>query len=184
MVERQSDVTRVARELAVGDQVAPTAANRQIVEDLHAQFAQQLWGFARRLGLGDGEADEVVQEALLRLWRELLRGQSVEHPAAWVFRTTYRLAMDRHRLRRRWQAFVEHLAPSNAQIDVRDELLAVWGEVDRLPPRQRQVVYLRYRADLAFERIGEVLGISAASARSNAARGIARLRDRLVEEDH
>jgi len=58
----------------------------------------------------------------------------------------------------------------------------VWSEVDRLPERQRQVLYLRYRADLPFEEIGNVLGIDASSARANASRGIASLRDRLAEE--
>ncbi|MGI8872301.1 MAG: RNA polymerase sigma factor [Candidatus Limnocylindria bacterium] len=183
MAERQSGVTRVARELAAGDLVISDAANRQIVEDLHAQLGQSLWGFARRLGLQDGEADEIVQESMLRLWRELLRGRPVERPAAWLFRTAYRLAMDRHRLRRRWQAFTDRFAPAGNEADLRDELLATWSEVDRLPARQRQVLYLRYRTDLAFEAIGEVLGIDPASARSNAARGIARLRERLGEEE-
>ena len=43
-----------------------------------------------------------------------------------------------------------------------------YGFVEITPERQRQVLYLRYRADLPFEDIGEVLGISASAARSRA----------------
>lgn len=173
-----------ADELAVGDVFASHQAARQIVEEVHAHHRQQLWGFLRRLGLRDEEADEVVQEALFRLWQACSGGTSVERPSAWAFRTAYRLAMDRHRLRRRWQAFLARQAPVKADSRaVQDELLSVWAEVDRLPERQRQVLYLRYRADLTFEEIGEVLGMDPASARSSASRGIAVLRDRLGGEE-
>src|SRR5450756_958810 len=37
---------------------------------------------------------------------------------------------------------------------------ALWQAVDGLPERQRAVLYLRYRADLPFDRIGLVLGIT------------------------
>jgi RNA polymerase sigma factor (sigma-70 family) len=168
---------------AVGDDVARDRAARQVVEALHATSAQQLFGFARRLGLLDEEADEVVQEAMFRLWRTLERGTAVEAPGAWAFRTTYRLAMDRHRVHRRWRDFVDRYVPQpSKELVSADELLAVWGEVDRLPSRQRAVLYLRYRADLTFEVIGQVLGIDPGSARSNASRGIATLRARLAEE--
>jgi RNA polymerase sigma-70 factor (ECF subfamily) len=154
------------------------------VEDVHARHGQQLFGFVRRLGLGDDEAADVAQEALLRLWRVCRDGEVPERPVAWTFRTAYRLAMDRHRLRRRWTALLgTHRSPDREPPEHRDELLAVWSEVDRLPERQRQVLYLRYRADLPFEDIGNVLGIDPSTARANASRGIASLRELLGEED-
>ena len=45
-----------------------------------------------------------------------------------------------------------------------------------LPARQRQVLYLRYRADLPFGDIAEILGITAAGARSIATQATDRLR--------
>ncbi|HET7182924.1 MAG TPA: sigma-70 family RNA polymerase sigma factor [Candidatus Limnocylindrales bacterium] len=159
-------------------------AGRDVVETVQRENGQALFGFCRRLGLHDDEAEDVVQESLLRLWRVLSRGEAIEQPAAWVYRTAYRLSMDRHRLRRRFDAFVHRGGPGGpAPRPSVDDLLAVWAEVDRLPPRQRAVLYLRYRADMTFETIGEVLGIDAGSARSNSTRAIATLRDRLVEID-
>lgn len=154
------------------------------MEDAHAQNGQQLFGFVRRLGVGDDEASDITQEALLRLWRICIAGDPPDRPAAWTFRTAYHLAMDRHRVRRRWEGFLTRQTSGRPHlIDRRDELLAIWLEVDRLPARQRQVLYLRYRADLTFEDIASILGIDASSARANASRGMAKLRDRLTAED-
>ncbi|HEY3073341.1 MAG TPA: sigma-70 family RNA polymerase sigma factor [Candidatus Limnocylindrales bacterium] len=184
LAERLSNVAAVPDErfLTVRDASQPAA--RQVVELVHAEHGQQLWGFARRLGLGDEEAGDVIQETFVRLWRACRDGEPPDRPVAWAFRTAYRLAMDRHRVRRRWLAFVDRQrSPRADPSEARDELLAVWAEVDRLPERQRQVLYLRYRADLTFEDIGKVLGIDASSARSNSSRGIASLRDRLAGKD-
>src|SRR6476659_3489740 len=177
-------VAVVADERAVNEDSISPRGPRQIVEDVHGRHGQQLWGFVRRLGLDDETAGDVVQEALFRLWQACAAGKGVEHPVAWAFRTAYRLAMDRHRLQRHWQSLaVRQPRPTADRPGALDELLAVWAEVDRLPERQRQVLYLRYRADLTFEDIGQVLGIDASAARSNASRGIATLRDRLAGMD-
>ena len=87
----------VPNERALSDPDASRSAARQVVEDVHALHGQHIWGFVRRLGLGDEEAADVAQEALLRLWRVCRDGEAPERPLAWTFRTAYRLAMDRHR---------------------------------------------------------------------------------------
>jgi RNA polymerase sigma factor (sigma-70 family) len=177
-------VAVVADEQVVNEDSGSRRVARQIVEDVHALHGQRLWGFVRRQGLGDDEAAEVIQEALLRLWYVCLEGFPPDRPVAWTFRTAYRLAMDRHRWRRRLQEFLSRQTSARPhQSEAPDELLAVWAEVDRLPERQRHVLYLRYRADLTFEDIGKVLGIDSSSARSNASRGIASLRDRLARKE-
>lgn len=61
-----------------------------------------------------------------------------------------------------------------------DDRITVWTEVDRLPRRQRQIVYLRYRADLEYEEIGRVLSITSSAARSHATQEMATLRARLA----
>ena len=167
---------------------APAAehdADRALVSDLQQRRGAELYGFARRLGLSPEGADDAVQESLLRLWVTLHAGTAIAQPDAWLFRSLYRICMDHHRWRRRAGRLLERLRPRGGhelQAAVTDRL-AVWEAVDRLPERQRLVVYLRYRADLAYEEIGGILGISSVSARSHISRALDRLGDILPKED-
>ena len=165
-------------------EAAPTA-DADLLAELHANQGAALFDFARHLGLTDEHAADAVQEALLRLWREMRRGSVVERPIAWLFRTVYHLAMAHHRWRRRLALLLPRLAPRRTDYagpEVASDRLTVWLEVDRLPARQRQVLYLHYAADLPFQEIGGILGISPSAARTHASRAVAALRSQLTEE--
>ena len=168
-----------------GTQSGRTAVDAEVVTDLHRLHGSSLFDFARHQGLTDEQAADAVQEALLRLWGELRQGSAIENPLAWTYRTTYRLAMDQHRWRRPLAGLLPRLAPRHpayAGPEASDQL-AVWATVDTLPPRQRQAVYLHYAADLTFEDVASVLGISPSAARTHASRGLATLRQRLAIEE-
>lgn len=165
-----------------GGRVARTAPDPGRIVDLERDHGQQLFGFVRRLGLTDQQAADCVQEVLLRMLAAVDRGVVVIDPKAWAFRSIYRIAMDEYRLRRRVTVLIGALGRRAATADPgadRDDRIAVWAEVDRLPVRQRHVIYLRYRADLTFDEIGEVLGITASAGRSHATQAMATLRRRL-----
>ena len=169
--------------------LADTAAGgadalRDTIVSLQADRGAELWGLARHAGLAPEEADDAVQETLLRLWAALRDGQPIDRPDAWAFRTLYRLAMDKHRLRRRIRLLTERIGAQPARSSSLDhaERLAIWEAVETLPERQRLAIYLRYRSDLPFEDIGRILGIAAPSARSHVSRALDALRARLGEE--
>jgi RNA polymerase sigma factor (sigma-70 family) len=151
---------------------------------LDREQGQRLYGYALRLGVDPGRAADLVQEALLRLWRELGRGTVILSREAWTYAALARLAADEHRLHRRIANLVtrlgERAAPRVMEIDTTDRV-AIWAQVDRLPDRQRQVVYLRYQADLTFEEIGQLMGIEPGAARSYATTAHRTLRSRLVD---
>jgi RNA polymerase sigma factor (sigma-70 family) len=153
----------------------------RVVEDADARHGQALLGLALRSGLTRDAAEDAVQEALLRLWQELRRGVDVIEPRAWLFQTVYRLAMDEHRLRRRVSELVTRLSQRSwrtLDADAAREI-SVWQLVDRLPMRQRQVLYLRYKADMSFDQVGAVMGIAASTARAHAAFATERLRSTI-----
>jgi RNA polymerase sigma-70 factor (ECF subfamily) len=172
--------------LASSIEVSPIAADAAMVTELHDAHGAALYDFARHLGLTDEQAADALQEALLRLWRELRRGTFIERPLAWLYRTLYRLAMEQHRWRYRLAMLLPQLAPRRADFAGPEgsDRITVWGAVDGLPPRQRHVLYLHYAADLTFAEIATVVGISPSATRTHASRGIATLRERLrIEED-
>jgi RNA polymerase sigma factor (sigma-70 family) len=169
------------------DKVAQFGAERtdaDLLTDLQAEHGSALYDFARHQGLTDEQAADSVQEALLRLWRELRRGSTIERPPAWLFRTVYHLAMAQHRWRRQLSLLLPRIAPRRTDYagPEASDRLTVWGAVDDLPPRQRQALYLRYAADLSFDEIAGILGISASAARTHASRGMATLRSEMSQE--
>ncbi len=158
-----------------------TASERAVVafERAHGQV---LFGFVRRLGVNDAAAADVVQESLLRLFDALCAGQAIRDLKSWTFHVAYRLAMDEHRRRARGL----RLLGARREVvdgDPADDLdrRQVWGEVDRLPERQRAVVYLRFRADMAFDDVAATLGITASAARSHCTQALAALRNCMTE---
>jgi RNA polymerase sigma factor (sigma-70 family) len=163
---------------------ADTDPLRATVVSLQADRGAELWGLARHLGLSTDEADDAVQETLVRLWATLRDGQHIERTDAWAFRALYRLAMDRHRLRRRVRLLTERIGgqPGRSSTIDHADRLAICEAVEGLPERQRISVYLRYRADLPYEEIGAILGIAAPSARSHVSRALDALRVALGEE--
>lgn len=173
--------------LNVRTNVLPDASEtdhlREAVIRLQAERGGELWGLARHLGLAPDEADDAVQETLVRLWAALADGARIERVDAWAFRSLYRLAMDRHRWHRRVRLLSERLGaqPRRSSVEHADRL-AIWEAVEGLPERQRLAIYLRYRADLPYEEIGAILGIAAPSARSHVSRALDVLRVELGEE--
>jgi RNA polymerase sigma factor (sigma-70 family) len=156
-----------------------------LVTELHELHGASLFDFARHLGLTDEQAADAVQEAFLRLWRELRAGVVIDKPLGWAYRTTYRLAMEQHRWRRQLGRLLPRLAPPRTAYagPESSDQVAVWAAVDGLPPRQRHVLYLRYAADMAFDQVAAVIGISPSAARTHASRGLATLRGQLTIEE-
>ena len=98
---------RVERQ-AVSSRLGDSDADRLVIR-LDESHGRAMYGFVVRMGLSADEADDAVQEVLVRLWSSLRAGAVIHDPKAWAFRTIYRLAMDAHRWRRRVDAIRERL---------------------------------------------------------------------------
>lgn len=130
-----------------------------------------------------GEAEDLVQECLLKVARRWSRICRMEQPRAYARRILVNLALDG--ARGRAQRRVE-LGPGVAAdpiaidplpaLEARAELLQALGELNT---RQRAVLVLRYFNDLTESQIADVLGCSPGTVKSSASRGLARLREAL-----
>ncbi|MFN8077569.1 MAG: SigE family RNA polymerase sigma factor [Kineosporiaceae bacterium] len=126
-----------------------------------------------------GLAEDLLQSTLVRVWGAWRRIDGDPMPyARRVLVNTYVSSW-----RRRWRAEVPDEAahePSAAVVpdatrhrDDRDEM---WTALGRLPRRQRAVLVLRYYEDLTEAQIAAVLDISVGTVKSQASRGLAKLR--------
>ena len=82
------------------DQVAETMTARQQVTELYESSRAGVLRYLLSSGLDAGRAEEVMQEAFLRLYSALQSGEELINPRGWLFRVAHNLAMDgiKHRL--------------------------------------------------------------------------------------
>jgi RNA polymerase sigma-70 factor (sigma-E family) len=132
-----------------------------------------------------GEAEDLVQECLLRLARKWPRVRSMEHPGAYARRVLFNLALDdgRKRTRRRGELQAEETphggggeSPTAAASEARADLVQALGG---LPARQRAVLVLRYFVDLPATEVALILDCSPGTVKSSTSRGLERLREAL-----
>ena len=164
--------------------IADGAADSAIVTELHAEHGAALYNFARHLGLDDTEAADAVQEALLQAvartpprdaHREALWAGPIGRATTWPWDSTAGGASSGG------CCLGSHLSHSAYAGPESSDRVSVWAAVDELPPRQRHVVYLHYAADLPFDEIAVIVGISPSAARTHASRGLATLRRALAD---
>lgn len=173
-----ADSDLLARVVA-GDQAAFRA--------LLARHVPRMVATARRLLGGDSEAEDVAQEAALRLWRNAARIE-VGEPGlgGWLYRVTTNLALDRIRGRRSdGPAALEFMSVAPDQqrkLVERDLGSRVDKELQALPERQRTALVLCHFEGLSMSDAGSIMGISAEAIESLLARGRRSLKVALADD--
>lgn len=129
------------------------------------------------------DADDVVADTFDRAFIAWRSGHGPAGRALpWLIVIARRIIVDRWRRERlvRWLPFTGRSAVDPADGDDLAGRAEFWLWLDELakalPPRQREVVFLRYQRDLTDEEIGEILGISASGVRTVVSRALAALR--------
>lgn len=183
----QSEQTVLLARVVRGDRMAAAA-----LTDL---IAPRVLRYAARM-LGDRtEAEDVTQEAMLRLWRIAPEWQAgLAEPSTWVFRVAANLCTDRLRRRRPMVPELPDLpdpgAGQDAALMQEARARALEAALLQLPERQREAVILRHLEGLANPEIAAILMVGVEAVESLTARGKRRLaailageRDALGYED-
>ncbi len=176
-----SDMTtdeELLAQFAAGDQSAARA--------LTFRHAPRLLALARRM-LGDAtEAEDVTQEAMLRLWRIAPTWRKEEAAlGTWLYRVASNLCIDRLR-RRRGRSFddVPEMADDapapSSLLEARDRAAALDLALGSLPERQRLAIILRHLEERPNPEIAAILGTSVEAVESLLARGRRELATRLL----
>ena len=163
--------------------IEPDLARAPASADGFAEWVQPHLAAMRRLAARlapDVDADDAVQEALLRAWRK--RGQFDPRrgtPAAWLLA----IAADQARQARRRRRPAAHLADVSARVRSTDDLVDVEFAVASLAPRQRLAVDCFYFAGLSVIETAAVMGCSEGTVKSTLSDARDRLRPLLEVRD-
>lgn len=143
---------------------------------------------ARRVLGNPQEAEDVAQEAMLRLWRAAAdwRPDGPARPATWLHRVTANLAIDRLRRAGRGVGLDQIDEPADpagsvesAMIEA-DRIRALDAALARLPERQRQAVVLRHIEGLSNPDVAAALDISVEAVESLTARARRKMAETLA----
>ncbi len=154
---------------------------------LLGRLAPRLLAYASRV-LGDrSEAEDVVQETMLRLWRAApgWRADGAAKVGTWAYRVAANLAIDRLRKRRKSAPLDEIAEPRAPGTDVADRMhntvrmAALRAALAELPDRQATAVTLRHLEGLSNPEIAEAMDIGIEAVESLTARGKRKLTELL-----
>ena len=141
------------------------------------RYAARAIGLARRTTGSDADAEEIVQEAFLRVWQAAFR--------TWFYRIVFNLALNRRR-RAPFLPLAEAGDPPDPAAGAgermeRDESdRAVAAAIATLPERQRAAIVLTYDGELTNVEVASVLGTSVSSIESLLVRAKRTLREKLA----
>ena len=146
------------------------AGDQEAFADLVHQVSDMLFGVARRILRDPDLAEDVLQNALVTVWRKLPHLREPERFEGWAYRILVHACYAEAPRNRKWAATVRVIPVDRASdadefdsIATRDELEQAFR---RLPLDQRAVFVLHHHAGLPLVAIAETLGIPDGTARS------------------
>ncbi len=145
-------------------------------EDFFAEHRSRLFGALTVMTGNRAEAEEILQDAFLKVWERWERVAVMEDPVGFLYRTAMNLF--RKRVRRAAVAIrkAAHLLPREdelAGVETRDEAVRL---LQRLTPRERAALVVTAYLGYSSEEAGELLGIQATTVRVLTNRARATLR--------
>ena len=159
-----------------------TVEAEQLVVELFQAEGRSLVRLARLFVDDRDAAEDIVQEAFLRLARHAGRIDALDRAPAYLRSIVLNLARDHNR---RGLVSLRHHATAGREVDVGDDTAdqlvrseesdRVLQAVRRLPGRQRDCITLRYFEEYPIDRIAITLGVSVDSVKTHLQRGMAPL---------
>jgi len=165
-----------------------TKSRDALVAELFAEEGARLVRMARLFTDDRNAAEDLVQEAFIRLHRAAHRISDPSKAAPYLRSIVINLARD-HNRRGLMSLRHQEALPAGTVPDAPEDVLLldeqrqrIVGELRELSPRQRDCLLLRFYLELTEVEAAEVLGISSNSVKTHCRRGMAALRRRMGVE--
>ena len=171
----------------VTTEASPGVASESALGQLYVRHASDAIGLAYLLTGDRHLAEDLVQDAFVRLVGRFQHLRNPDAFDAYLRRTIVNLFTSHLRRRRVERAYLMRegaraggTAPTEPDVGTRDVL---WNALQQLPQRQRAAVVLRYYEDLSEREVGDALRCSPAAVKSLVARGMETLRGLVRRDD-
>ena len=167
-------------------QQGDAAAFGQLVE----AYEDQVYRLALHMGLSPADAEEVAQEAFIAAWRGLPRFRGDSRFSTWLYQLTTHAAIDLMRREKKYRAnadiddvvLSDEAQSPQETVEKQEKREAVQSALQTLSPQAREILLLRYQAELGYEEISTVLGLPNGTVKSRINRAKAQLKEALLRQ--
>ena len=154
--------------MSVGQPTEASAQSPETIEELFAALESPLLSYALRL-LGErAAAEDVVQEAFMKLHAQFAE---VREPRRWLYRTVHNLSLNQRRQASKVVPLAQPAEGQNADVadpePMPDEQIVRWEGIGlvrlslgTLDERSREVIRLKFNEDLSYKEISERTGLA------------------------
>lgn len=179
--ERHAEDARLVLRMARGD--------REAFAGLYDRFSRPLYTTALRILGDEREAEDVLQEIFLDLWRRAREfDRSRGSVFSWAVTLTRNRSIDRVRMRRRRGDLLARSAPEDlgygspadaatARLEDKEQAALVRAALQSLPEEQQQALHLAFFGGLTQQEIAERLAAPLGTVKARIRRGLLKLRD-------
>ena len=146
---------------------------------------QQLYFLALKWMQNEADAEDVVQETLLRLWNMREQLDTIANPAAFAMQITKNNCIDRLRAKKETVEIVDFLGEATnetpySHTETNDKMEIVRQIIARLPELQRVVITMRDIEGYELQEIAEITGTQTASVTMNLSRARKKVREEFI----
>lgn len=159
---------------------------REAFRHLVERYQDVLFGTAVLMTGNRAQAEEHVQEAFLAAWRGIQGFHSDRPVKPWLMRILVNTVVSQRRRRvvatvpLEYERESEDDAQPAEEIESQHDRVAIREALDVLNPDHRQVVVLRYFAELTVPQLAEAIGVREGTVKSRLHRALGQLRDQLA----
>jgi RNA polymerase sigma-70 factor (ECF subfamily) len=157
---------------------------RRSVERLYDAEREAIYAYLLQLGVPAQRAQELAQDAFLKLYLCLSAGEAIDNPRAWLYRVAHNLAMKWHGREARFRGLDECRAAPEPSLNPEQSLLErerrtrLNTAIGALSPQQKNCLHLRARG-LRYREIAQVAGISTSAVGEFLRRAVTRLKEAM-----
>ena len=169
----------------------PGLASAKTIETIVTTYGNQVYKLAYHLTGSPSDAEDITQEAFLKLFRNWVAATSADNMNAWIYRVVTNAALDllrsrQSRSKREKNVEEEFLDVSSARdlppekrLENQELGSKLEAALDRLPPQQRTAVVLYDHEGMRGKEIAKIMGVSETTVRTYVCEGRKRVREIL-----
>lgn len=156
--------------------------------DMIGPFKDKLYRLAFRIVKDPAEAQDVVQEVMIKVWKKNDYFQSLDNKEAWCMTLTKNLSIDKTRSKHKRNLSmdavgfsVDRAANPHRTLESKDTLSHVKKLMDDLPEHYKVVIHLRDIEEMSYDEIAKVTGYNLDQVKIYLHRGRKDLRKKLLK---